>query len=706
MKKGNDISQNDMDAIAKRLSEIKTIIEAAQTDIPEIKQNREVVFDKLFNLLTLTKIQLGYHQVISNICLDEQKKYTLLDRKLELINQLHKETAVFIKKGKPIAFTDEALRYIINFNSDTYVLQNPDVKNAGVDPFQHFKQYGLREILLKKRKYEISDNDTRTSDTTYFCGLINSLENQKKRIEHEFYYYGAALANINRTIFEHYIEKNFEQANPDVVVLVKQGYYSSTYDYFVETGIEQVLKGERRLSLDDDYISENDYTQKNHIRTELARYGYSSGLELYLRKLRGEYQAVRGKVSVIIPTCNAAEFLPILLPTLLHQTGIADIEIIIIDSQSDDGTVEIINNYKNEKIKLIEIEKKNFSHSFARNLGAEQATGEYLIFLVQDALPINLDWARILVSELSRHGLVALSCIQSPRQNADLFSKFNIAHFNEFLETGGSTRIYKRFLKDDVFSRRKNSQIDNVSCLYRKETFDLYKFRGEYAEDLDIGQRLVDDGYKIGMTEETRVIHSHTRAPNYFMKRSYVDTSTLIKLKLHQPGHTFNLKNFNLDVLQSYRAVFLLYQAILGLNSNLNIVSFEVAVNEAINRCFPGKNAGASDQGCNLAIDQNNNIIVRLLEIIEKNDSGVKGKISAPYQGVLYHIVAHHISALITFCRKIFEIVEDDIKVQFAQSLIKHFYSSIGTIYAELEGAMETDDQYFEEFFTALKKGI
>ncbi len=50
-------------------------------------------------------------------------------------------------------------------------------------------------------------------------------------------------------------------------------------------------------------------------------------------------------VSVIIPTLNAAAFLPDLLTRLNNQT-VTDKEIIIIDSSSTDNTVEVAEQFK------------------------------------------------------------------------------------------------------------------------------------------------------------------------------------------------------------------------------------------------------------------------------------------------------------------------------------------------------------------------
>src|SRR5205823_8776375 len=94
-------------------------------------------------------------------------------------------------------------------------------------------------------------------------------------------------------------------------------------------------------------------------------------------------------VSVIIPTKNAGVDFSPLLSMLKNQEGFKHIEIIIVDSGSTDQTLKIAREFA---ATIIEIAPAEFSHSYARNLGAERATGDYVLFMVQDALPPSVTW--------------------------------------------------------------------------------------------------------------------------------------------------------------------------------------------------------------------------------------------------------------------------------------------------------------------------
>ena len=96
-----------------------------------------------------------------------------------------------------------------------------------------------------------------------------------------------------------------------------------------------------------------------------------------------------GTVSVVVPTYNGAKEIPPLLEQLALQEGIGRLELIVVDSGSRDNTVELC---KAAGARVTEITQAEFSHSYARMLGASKATGEYLLFTTQDAIPDGPRW--------------------------------------------------------------------------------------------------------------------------------------------------------------------------------------------------------------------------------------------------------------------------------------------------------------------------
>lgn len=87
------------------------------------------------------------------------------------------------------------------------------------------------------------------------------------------------------------------------------------------------------------------------------------------------------KVSVIIPAYNAKDFIENTITDLLNQSY-KNIEIIVVDDGSSDGTHEICKKYQSENV--ICVRQENAGPSNARNNGLKIASGKYVLFLDSD----------------------------------------------------------------------------------------------------------------------------------------------------------------------------------------------------------------------------------------------------------------------------------------------------------------------------------
>lgn len=233
------------------------------------------------------------------------------------------------------------------------------------------------------------------------------------------------------------------------------------------------------------------------------------------------------KVSVIIPTYNGEQYILELIRTINSQKGIEKIEIIVVDSGSIDSTVNIC---EENGILPIKIKQEEFSHSYARNLGASKSNGNYILFMTQDALPSNEYWIYNMLTPIIKHKVVAVSCVEKPREDCELAYYVESTNFAKYLGVYNSDKIGSLPKNLNFETLRKNGQLNDVSCLISKPIFDEFKYLGDYAEDLDLGVRLIKSGYKIAILSSEKVIHSHNRACGYYLKRSMVDSKNLKKI--------------------------------------------------------------------------------------------------------------------------------------------------------------------------------
>lgn len=88
------------------------------------------------------------------------------------------------------------------------------------------------------------------------------------------------------------------------------------------------------------------------------------------------------RVTVVIPTRNRACLLPVAIRSALGQT-MRDLEVIVVDDASDDGTAEAVAAFSDPRLSYIRLESRR-GGSAARNLGIGRARSEFVAFLDDD----------------------------------------------------------------------------------------------------------------------------------------------------------------------------------------------------------------------------------------------------------------------------------------------------------------------------------
>src|SRR5688572_1832772 len=104
-------------------------------------------------------------------------------------------------------------------------------------------------------------------------------------------------------------------------------------------------------------------------------------------------------LSIIIPNWNGARFLPTCLDSLRRQTY-ADLEIIIVDNASNDGSQALIQD-QYSWVKLLPL-PENRGFTGACNAGIAAAKGEFIALLNNDT-EVDSRWAEAIVDAFTRH---------------------------------------------------------------------------------------------------------------------------------------------------------------------------------------------------------------------------------------------------------------------------------------------------------------
>lgn len=408
------------------------------------------------------------------------------------------------------------------FDSGYYLKNYQDVRKADVNPLWHFVRLGWKE----------GRNPSSIFDTNFY--MRNNWDVRQ--------------LNVNPLI--HYIKFGKEEGRQPRAKS-NSIYPSPGFNGGSEQNSTRISNRSRQKSVIDDPKSAFQEPTDALLEDSVLLVPQEP-INKYMHTILNVVTSYQKKISVIIPTKNAGVDFEYLLKVLINQEGFAAIEIIIVDSGSTDNTLDIANAYQAKVIKIL---PEEFSHSFARNLGAENATGDYLLFTVQDALPPTKTWLYELISVLNNNDVCAVSCAELPRENADLFYRIISWNHYNFLDVNGTDRIFTMPENSNYMSLRKNGQLSDVACLIPRELFLNYKYRFNYAEDLDLGIRLIEDGNKIAFLGSVRIIHSHNRSPYYFLKRGYVDNLFLSDIFDDFPVPAVDFKDTVADILFAYNFV-------------------------------------------------------------------------------------------------------------------------------------------------------
>lgn len=89
------------------------------------------------------------------------------------------------------------------------------------------------------------------------------------------------------------------------------------------------------------------------------------------------------KVSIVVPVYNVEQYLPECLESLASQT-LKDIEIILVNDGSTDGSLDILKQYASNDSRFTIVDKANAGYGHSMNRGFERARGEYIGIVESD----------------------------------------------------------------------------------------------------------------------------------------------------------------------------------------------------------------------------------------------------------------------------------------------------------------------------------
>jgi GT2 family glycosyltransferase len=205
-------------------------------------------------------------------------------------------------------------------------------------------------------------------------------------------------------------------------------------------------------------------------------------------------------VSIIIANYNGKKYLDKCLDSL-KNTEYSNFEILVIDNNSTDGSVDLVKqNYP--YIKLIEL-KENLGFAVSNNLAATQARGDFYVFLNNDTIVTNT-WLSELAGSLmdGKDDRVAIAQSFLLRPDGQVDSS------GDFIDRFG--RSYSSVLKNpsnnrEILSARAACMIVTKEVFWKLGGFEEDFFAS--FEDVHLGWKAWIAGYKVVLASNSIVYH-------------------------------------------------------------------------------------------------------------------------------------------------------------------------------------------------------
>lgn len=218
-------------------------------------------------------------------------------------------------------------------------------------------------------------------------------------------------------------------------------------------------------------------------------------------------------LSVVIPTLNAADEIDSLLDTIEAQS-VQPLDILVVDSSSDDGTVDEV--AKHPCVNLVRIERKEFNHGSTRDMALRRSAGEFVCFLTQDAVPASNRYLERLVAPFLADDSIALvTGRQLPKADTRRFEQ-----------------LVRKFNYPNVPSVRSKSDLPKygIKTFFASDTCSAYR-RTAYLEcggfdhvntneDMLMAARFIASGLKVAYEPSAEVYHSHNLTPSQQFARN------------------------------------------------------------------------------------------------------------------------------------------------------------------------------------------
>lgn len=227
--------------------------------------------------------------------------------------------------------------------------------------------------------------------------------------------------------------------------------------------------------------------------------------------------------SLIIRAYNESRHLPRLLEGVKQQTA-QDVELILVDSGSTDGTVAIAESYG---AKIVHITPADFTFGRSLNLGIAASTRELVAIASAHVYPVYPDWLERLLEPFAESSIG----LTYGKQRGMETSKY------------AEHQIFARWFPDVSDLRQTHPFCNNANAAIRRSLWQKNPYDESLTglEDLAWGKWLQSQGRSIAYLAEAEIVHIHNETPKGVRNR-YRREAMAFK-RIYPEAH-FNIYDF------------------------------------------------------------------------------------------------------------------------------------------------------------------
>ncbi len=201
----------------------------------------------------------------------------------------------------------------------------------------------------------------------------------------------------------------------------------------------------------------------------------------------------RVRISYLIRTLNEFRYLDKLLQSISEQQTIGfDYEVVLVDSGSTDGTLEIAERHG---CQIHKITREQFSFGRSLNIGCEAARGEVIVIVSGHCIPVDNSWAQKLCQPIFHGSADYTYGRQYPGPNS----------------AWSEGRIFAKYFGEKSMIPQDGFFCNNANAAISRKSWEALRFNEDLTglEDLNMAQRLIKTGGRVAYVAEAGVLHLH-----------------------------------------------------------------------------------------------------------------------------------------------------------------------------------------------------